>query len=122
VYAYRQFCERLRDDDFNKKCVLLLRNLGGANPKEAVRRAIGALMLNELQRLFNRTGSKGRQSFLELEKLLKAAIMPSIPCTEKDIEVNIAGYLTNARDRDGGRHKRTKLSNPVVSVSVSDSD
>ena len=111
-YSYRNFCNRLNaDGEFKNKCINYLKNLGGVSLKDVIKRSINALLTNEAQISFNRTGSKGRHAFQELEMaLIKPTIMsmPDMKATERDIEVRVANHLTNSRDRFGGRDRRKK--------------
>ncbi|MEL7309648.1 MAG: hypothetical protein AAGK05_18535 [Pseudomonadota bacterium] len=89
-----------------------LKGFGGGSIKDTVNRCIDALLTNSMQRLFNRTGAKGRLSFAaQLEPLVKTTVFTKTQykdATTKDIETIVYNYLRNSRDRLGGRVKRIK--------------
>lgn len=64
-------------------------------------------MTVELQRDFNREGRKKKNKFKDIEGILMSPIIASLTgSTYKEIEDTIAVYLTNSRDRSGGRKIR----------------
>ncbi|XP_065668853.1 uncharacterized protein LOC136088623 isoform X2 [Hydra vulgaris] len=81
---------------------------GGLTANEHISRVLNKLLALELQQNINRTGSNGKHKFLDnLENLVKTSTIRFFPSTTtKEIELKVARFFNNARDRCGGRLQR----------------
>ncbi|XP_065668454.1 uncharacterized protein LOC136088524 [Hydra vulgaris] len=81
---------------------------GGLTANEHISRVLNKLLALELQQNINRTGSNGKHKFLDnLENLVKTSTIHFFPgTTTKEIELKVARFFNNARDRCGGRLQR----------------
>ncbi|XP_065643854.1 uncharacterized protein LOC136075241 isoform X2 [Hydra vulgaris] len=80
----------------------------GLTANEHISRVLNKLLALELQQNINRTGSNGKHKFLDnLENLVKTSTILFFPgTTTKEIELKVARFFNNARDRCGGRLQR----------------
>ncbi|XP_047125815.1 uncharacterized protein LOC124807686 isoform X1 [Hydra vulgaris] len=82
---------------------------GGMTVNDHISRVLNKLLTHDLQRNINRTGSHGKLKFFDnLENLLKTSTIHFFPgTTTKEIELKVARFFNNARDRSGGRMQRS---------------
>ncbi|XP_065645955.1 uncharacterized protein LOC136076551 [Hydra vulgaris] len=111
----------MQDKAIFNKLVIALASKGGQSIREIVKRAINALITNDLQRKFNWTGTVGQAGDKEnistkraFRKLycclaLQRGISKNPPTksiTESEFQVEVVLFLRGAADRNGGRKMR----------------
>ncbi|WAR11985.1 hypothetical protein MAR_026165, partial [Mya arenaria] len=109
------FGELLGDQTKLSSVVRYLSMFGGADVRETVDRLMKETMSNQLAREYNMKGLKGKKKFrsLQILNVLYKCVQrngPTRNATRKDVEMEVSKWLAGARDRDGGRKARNKVS------------
>ncbi|ELU09221.1 hypothetical protein CAPTEDRAFT_203936 [Capitella teleta] len=100
---------QLKDETNRRAVIAQLQNIGGADPKDAVRKILKRMMSNQLMASMNLKGKDSKSAFDStlLFAVLKEAVIKRHDVMETDILMVTASCLKNAPDRSGGggRHK-----------------
>ncbi|XP_052814137.1 uncharacterized protein LOC128241226 [Mya arenaria] len=106
--------EELLQDANNATAVArYMYTIGGVDIREMVDRFMKETLTNNVAKMYNMKGLKGKQKFgdLSLLKILFRCVQRN-PATHqstlKDVELEVSKWLTGSRDRDGGRTNRRK--------------
>ncbi|XP_025114586.1 uncharacterized protein LOC112576422 [Pomacea canaliculata] len=102
--------EGLMDKEFRSKVIQHLSCIGGDSVSSLVRRILRRVISSEVAVKYNFSGAKGKNSFhtLQLRGVLIAAVRRTFStASEADIDGVTRKFFSNARDRDGGRARRT---------------
>ncbi|XP_047128235.1 uncharacterized protein LOC124808982 isoform X2 [Hydra vulgaris] len=97
---------------------------GGVTAHDHISRVLNKLLSHGLQEVINRPGTHGKLKFFDhLENLLKISTVHFFPgITAKEIELKVARFFNNARDRSGGRLLRFKKKAEVSIEEEKDND
>ncbi|KAI0233641.1 hypothetical protein LSAT2_016136 [Lamellibrachia satsuma] len=109
--------EKIKCPVMERCLVKYLGSIGGKDLKDAAQKIMSRVMTNDLAQKFNRKGMGGKVSFLtlRLNKVVTTAVKLNTMLGEmtKDVTAGACQFwLRYAKDRDGGRKRRTLLKTP----------
>ncbi|XP_070188609.1 uncharacterized protein [Littorina saxatilis] len=100
----------LLDVEVRKRMVGHLGNVGGADYKKCAREVLARVLSVPLARKFNLTGQRGKLcmgAYTNVMGVVHESVRKLFPdATEDMVQKVFAGWLSGARDREGGRAKR----------------
>ncbi|XP_065661823.1 uncharacterized protein LOC136084798 isoform X1 [Hydra vulgaris] len=107
--------EQLKDRSIKRTLTCIVSNIGGSSLDDAIKRMMKFVLSNNLGRLYNLSGQSGKVCFSKLEifEVVCGAVKRNAltaNATQKEIEVELRKWFSNARDRGQDSRKKKSLS------------